>query len=494
MKVILRLFFLILLILAKFACPLILAQPPLGWGLDPYAGISSAVVQPAATSAIPYDWDVNLFSFSLTASTDYLFIQDASFREIGRALLANDAPSFSQNDFLFRIGSTDYRYGYTSSTAKPHFGRVGLDIMGPSGSIMLGEFSRIGAFTRFRTAFSSQTIDADLNFFNYDERQEGTTFAMDEFFAGVALWSEIGLNFSHAMYVGDEGELRLGGNVRYLLGHEGASIYNPEGGQILKTGGDSVIVINADTEITISEALLKNSFVPQVAGGGIGFDLGAQYAWGQSPAGGYRYVLGFSVLDIGSIPFKRGGQQHRFTNAGEVLLDAEDYPFDGDDGFETVLAQLSRAAYDGDSNNSLQANSFKLGLPTAISAQFTFKPFAPVQVSVAYRGDVPFASRRLTQGQQLTFAAHYSKYWYGAGLTASLYDWNSANFGFQIRGGPFYFGTDRIRGTFTSASELNSGGFYFGVRFHDFKRGQRSKTNRTSLSKNGSKSVKCYEF
>ncbi|MEM9525292.1 MAG: hypothetical protein AAGA31_01730 [Bacteroidota bacterium] len=494
MKVILRLFFIILLILAKFACFSLHCQPQLGWGLDPHAGISGALVQPAATSATPYKWDINLFSFNLSARSDYLFIQNASVRELGLAVLTNGAPSFNRSGLLFRIGTTDYTYAYANSTGRPHVAQLGIDILGPSGSIQLGEFSRIGAFTRIRTALGSRSIDEDLNFFTYEELVEGTTFALDEFYAGVALWSELGLNFSHAMYVGDEGELRIGGNFRYLLGHEGGSFYNPDGAQLRKIGGDSIIVINADTEIAVSEGLLSNSFSSGVTGGGIGLDLGLQYAWGYSAAGGYRYVIGLSVLDIGAVPFRQGAQQHRFTNGGEVLLDAEDYPFVGDDGFGVALNQLSRDTYDGDSNNSLRASEFEVGLPTAISAQFAFKPFTPLQISLAYRGDFPLASRRLTQGEQLTVAAHYSKHWYGAGFTASLYDWNTHNFGFQLRGGPFYFGTDLIRGTITTLPELNSGGFYFGIRLHEFKRKGQANNTRTSLPKNGSKPVKCYKF
>lgn len=493
MNIILRLSFLLPLLLTKFAGPAALGQSQLGWSLDPHAGISSIVLQPAATANIPYQWDANLLSVDMMANSDYVFVSNTSALALARALRANGTSSFNRDNLLFRIGSTDYAYDYTTDTNRPHRGWISLDVMGPAASIQLGEFSRVGAFTRVRGVGSTRSIDPDLNFYRFGTRENETAFPIDEFFAGMALWSEVGINFSHAIFVGSGGEIRFGGNFRYLMGHEGSSFYNPSGGQIRKLSGDSIAIINADTEIAVSQGFLDNSFGTSITGTGFGTDLGVQYAWGYDGRG-YRYTLGVSLLDVGSIHFKEGAQQHRYTNPGEVLLSSTDYPFVGDNGFASALGQLSRDAYDGDSSNSLRSTSFSLGLPTAISVQFSVRPISAVQVSMAYRGNLPLV-RRLKSEQQLALVAHYSKFWYGAGFTASVYDWNSFNFGFQLRGGPFYLGTDRIRGTLRQVDELYGGSFYFGIRLHQLSKRRRTKTSNNSLlTKKSSKAIKCYKF
>jgi len=41
------------------------AQQGTGWLTDPHAGISGAFLQPAATSATPYNWDFTLGAFGV---------------------------------------------------------------------------------------------------------------------------------------------------------------------------------------------------------------------------------------------------------------------------------------------------------------------------------------------------------------------------------------------------------------------------------------------
>ncbi|MEL7160290.1 MAG: hypothetical protein AAFN92_05995, partial [Bacteroidota bacterium] len=123
-----------------------------------------------------------------------------------------------------------------------------------------------------------------------------------------------------------------------------------------------------------------------------------------------------------------------------------------------------------------------------------FRPDPDVQLALAYRGDVPWGKKRLTRGQDLVATAHYSRRWYGGGLSTSVVDWRYVNVGLQLRAGPVFFGTDQLFGTVLPTAQLRGAHFYFGLRVHNWKppgtRSGRSPRSRGS----GSKRVRCYEF
>jgi hypothetical protein len=359
----------------------------------------------------------------------------------------------------------------------------------------LGQFTRLGVFTRGRSLASTRRLDLDLNYYPYNEVPNGVDIPVDEAFAAAAVWGEVGLHFSRAFLTGNDGELRLGVSPRYLIPIEGASGYSAGGGAIRQVGQDSIVVINPTTELGLSGAFTGNGTSGEVSGFGFAVDLGVQYAWGETDGSGSRYTVGLSLLDVGGLNFNRGAQRHRFANAGEVPLVGNDYQFSNVDSVNFVLSLLSQEV--NGTANSQVADEFTVGLPTAMSVQFSYRPLEALQFSTSYRGDVPFGIRRLSRGAELTTAVHYSHWWFGAGLTAGLYDWRELNVGFQARLGPVYLGTDRLFGSLLKTQELDGGSFYLGLRIHDFAQGRKSKSGgRSRRGRRGSSGqrVKCYEF
>lgn len=462
-------------------------QQGLGWLTDPHAGISGAFLQPAATSTTPYNWDLTLGAFGAGVRNNFVFLESAAGLPFLRQLASGQEGVFSETEFSFTVG--DQRYEYDFPTGEQSiYASLGAEVTGPSFSVQIGEYTRVGAFTRIRGLASTRSLDADLNYFPYDASPFGADIPINEAYAAAAVWGEVGLNLSRAFEVGNDGELRLGINPKYLVGIEGASANSRSIGAIRKLDGDSVIVNNLNGEIAFTNAFRQaDGGNTTTAGSGFAVDLGVQYAWGATSGSGYRYTLGVSLLDVGGITFSRGAQIHRYTNTGDILLDAEDYDFE-ENFTDEAVRQLSRDVFDG-AETSLERNEFMIDLPATLSAQFSFKPSDEVQFSAVYRGDVRVHQEQLSQGSQLLAAAHYSKWWYGAGITAGVHDWDNFNLGLQLRLGPVYFGTDELLGTFLTRKELSGGSFYFGLRVHDFGGGKRSRKG-----KRGGGDVKCYEF
>lgn len=468
------------------------AQQQNGWLLDPHAGLNAAFLQPAATAAIPYDWDLQLGALAAGVSNNYSFLRNASGLRLLRDARSGGEADFSETDFSFLLGNRLYQYDFPQ-TGKRIFGRVATEVTGPSFSLQLGPLTRIGVFTRLRGMATIRRLDQDLNYYPYDAFLNGVDIPIDEAFAAGALWGEAGLHLSRAFPVGNDAEIRLGVSPRLLLPVEGIAGYNAPGGSLQQVPGDSIIVQNGRVELSFTDGLRDSDAGGGRAGTGFAADLGFQYAWGDNGSSGYRFTAGISLLDLGVLTFNNRAEAYRFANSGEVLLAGSDYVFSTPDSIDASLAQLSLAT--NGTSSALVGNSFSVGLPTTISAQFSFRPLPEVQLAASYRGDAPVGLRRLSYGQELVTAIHYSHWWYGAGLTAGLYDWREFNVGLQLRLGPVYLGTDRLLGTVLRKTELSGGSFYAGLRITDFSRGNSGKAGggRKRGGRNGQR-VKCYDF
>jgi hypothetical protein len=460
------------------------AQQGLGWLTDPHAGISGAFLQPAATSATPYNWDFTLGAVGFGLRNNFVFLENTAGIPFLRQAASAQESIFSETEFSFTLD--DQRYAYDFPTGdRPIYASLSAEVTGPSFSVQIGEFTRVGVFTRIRSMASTRGLDADLNFYPYDAAPFGADIPVNEAYAAAAAWGEVGLNLSRAFAVGYDGELRIGISPKYLIGIEGASANSRSVGAIRKLDGDSTIVNNLNGEIAFTNAFRQAEAGNTTTGTGFVVDLGVQYAWGETSEAGHRYTLGLSLLDVGGISFNQGAQVHRFTNTGDILLDADDYEFE-DNFTDQAIRQLSQDVFDG-AESSLVRNEFMIDLPATLSAQFSFRPAEEVQLSAVYRGDIRLHQEQLSRGSQFVAAAHFSKWWYGAGLTAGVQDWDKFNLGFQLRLGPLYFGTDELIGTVLQRAQLSGGSFYAGLRLHDFGGSKRGRSRK-------GKGVKCYEF
>lgn len=469
------------------------AQQQTGWRLDPHAGLSAAFLQPAATAAIPYDWDLTLGALGAAVSNNYSFLRNASGLGLLRDARTGSQADFNDTERSFLLGNSRYQYDFPQ-TGKPVSARMAVEITGPSFSVQVGRFTRVGAFTRLRGAASVNKLDQDLNFYPFDAFPNGVDIPIDEAFSAGALWGEAGLHVSRAFLVGNDAEIRFGLSPRLLLPVEGISGYSAPGGSLQQLPGDSIIVQNARVDLNFTDGLRDATATGGRSGTGFALDLGVQYAWGESDATGYRFTAGISVLDLGSLSFSQRSQTYRFANTGQVLLEVSDYSLSTPDSIDLALTRLSL-----ETNNTASArngNTFSVGMPTTISAQFGFRPVRGVKLSASYRGDAPVGQRRLHYGQELVTAIHFSRWWYGGGLTAGFYDWREFNVGIQLRLGPVYFGTDRLLGTVLRKAELYGGSFYAGLRITDFTRGNNGKSGsgRKRSGQRGGQQVKCYEF
>lgn len=470
------------------------AQRQAGWALDPHAGISGAFLQPAATTTTPYDWDLTLGSLSAGVSNNFTFLRRASGWQLLTGGGSTNNIAIDDGDLTLAIGEATYDYDFPAE-AQPIFAHLDVAIDGPAFSVQAGEYTRLGAFTRLRATASTRQLDADFNYYPYNERPNGVDLPVEgQPRAGAAAWAEAGIHLARAFPTGNDGEFRLGFSPRYLLPLEGVYATNAAGSSLRQFSGDSLIVNNGQTTLGISAGLRGEGGTGQVAGSGFAADLGVQYAWGETSTTGYRYTLGLSLLDLGTLNFSQGGREYFFANQGAVLLLDEDYSFSGIDSVDIVLSRLSQDVNGTD--DAQISDAFTMALPTTISVQFLYRPLADLQLGLVYRGNLPGTEQPLSQGEYLVATAHFSRWWYGGGLTIGYHDWRQFNVGFQVRLGPLFLGTDQLIGSVLPTRELDSGSFFIGLRLHDFAPGRKQGASRSgrSRAKTGSRNLGCYKF
>jgi hypothetical protein len=468
------------------------AQFQLSNRLDLYAGINGSFLQPAATVATPYNWDLNLVNVGVGFSNDYAFLANASAFGLLRDARRDPVARVDQDNQNWLLGDRAYTYGFITDR-NSHFGSVEVDLLGPAFSIQLGEWTRLGAFARLRFSANARGVDPNFSYFPYDQREDGTSFNLAESFVATAVWSEYGFHLSHAFPVGDDAELRLGGNIRYILPIDGGYLFNPGGTEFGKINVDSISLTGGITEIAFSNGIRGTENAGSSSGSGIGVDFGAQYAWEPLKSGGYRYTVGLSVIDAGGMTFDQVAERHRFATEETVFIGSEDYRFvDSQDDVDEVIGILNEQFY-GRRGVSLESNSFQMGLPTKLSAQFSYQPIDEIRLAAAYVGGVNLSDRQLKSGQQLALAAHFSRWWYGAGLTIAYHDWSQLNVGMQVRLGPLTFGTDRFFGTLAKARRFQAADFYLGLKLHAFGTRKENRNDKFRSSRGG-KPVRCYQF
>lgn len=482
---------LLLYVLGFCLLPSLEAQTQPGWALDPHAGINATFLQPAATAAIPYNWDFHLGGLAANVSNNSLFIRNASLPGLARDLLGTEGIELDDTNLAFRINGKTYSYDFTTHD-KPVFLHATAEVLGPAFSVQLGEFTRLGAFSRLRAVASTRRADPVFNYYNFTNTSASAPVQIDAFYAAAVAWAEVGGHLSRAFYTGSDGELRFGLNLKFLLPIEGTAIYNPDGSSAVQEGAMSRTIINGKTDIQLTNGATGGG----AAGQGVGADLGVQYAWGSTRGvSGYRYTLGVSVLDVGGITFNQRSRAYNFSSSDRVRLEGPLYDsLYADGGSDAALAQLSRDFYDGNATAARKGGTFNVGLPTMVSAQFSVKPLQDILITAAYTGDLPLRARQLSRGQQLVVSGHFSRWWYGASLSAGVYDWRGFNIGGQLRAGPVYMGSGRLFGSLLGAGELAAADFYIGLRLHDFggRGGSKGKSYKGKGKKG--KAVKCYDF
>jgi hypothetical protein len=438
---------------------------------------------------MPHQWEVNLFSAEIFTENNYAYFRNTSLQH----LLRNTERVVAVTDI------TPERPAPADAIVQDFFDRnrrmrgvLHTRTTGPGFAFRFGEKNVLGLTTAVRADLTSYRIPAVLRYPLVSELKRGETLDINAFSVETMSWGEIGLHYSR--YETEQG-FAWGISPKLVMGFVGGFMQSESAFQYTPSGGDTAIVGNPTWTYGLSGAILDENWEKgsRIGGWGFGSDIGVTKVVADDD-GGYIWRAGASLLDIGFVRFSRGSEQHRIAFADIRNVDGAEIKADDARGY---LRELSAATL-GDSLASLQANSFFMGLPTALSLQADARLTRGVYVGGIWTQRVPIFRHSIKRPTTLAVVPRWEHRWASVSLPVVLNDWQSLRVGLAARLGWLYLGTDNL-GSFTQKEKLSGTDAYIGLKINGFSLrfggdGSGLRKDRGRSPKQNRRKIKCYEF
>jgi hypothetical protein len=269
---------------------------------SPYAGALSILNNPASSVNNLHKWDLNLFSFQTTVSTNHLLLENFSYRNPGNTTLKVEEgvnSYFGHQSTDFNLMHFQYQIDRKSAFTVGFRGR------------MYDHYKSTSPF-----AFSD-TLTSTYSFFNINR----TTPSMGGFVTHAG-FLEMNLNYAQELYSSPYSRLTGGINVQISKAISGAytKVKNVTTQEVINGTDTNYVFIDGISEYAYSDnydlnytggadfakAFVKNSKT------GLGLSLGLEYTTYRDPVEegsmynplNYDWKFGFSIMDLGANKYK----------------------------------------------------------------------------------------------------------------------------------------------------------------------------------------------
>lgn len=430
-----------------------------------YSGVNGVFSNPANIADSRYRFDINLFSMSLSA--------------------ANDKASFTIKNISSDFKGDSIRNKVFGKDAGPASGMFQLDFHGPSLMFNVGKNS-FAVTTRARAMANIVDMDGKLfnklsQGFSYDASLPYTISSSQNMRLAINAWSEYGVSYGRVITQKGPHFLKGGITLKYLAGAGNGYInidqFNGTIDQDLIF--QDVYLTNTTGRIAtgfggVSLDKFKTSDLMKMKGRGIGTDIGFIYEF--RPGGSmleskpYKFKFGASVLDLGSIKYKKDMQRsgaYKIDVTGGERLSLTELNKLSSDNYNDFFK--SRPQYFTPDSTNLQT-SYNVSLPT------TFQWFADYHVVNGFymnMGGQFSMSNNKTKGYNnrtysgLTLTPRYELKKIGFYLPINYNQLTKLNAGAAVRVGPLFVGSGSIVSALLGKSKQAD--VFFGFRVGGLK-------------------------
>ena len=465
-----------------------------GISFSNYSGISGSMTNPAFLTGSKVYFDVNILGGDIFFNNTFGYIPKDS-TNIWKLLRGGSLPTgfgaYGYNSF-YKIYPNRKTYNFTAIST----------IMGPS-IMVQNKKSAFGTGIRIKNFETSFHFPGNfLKNIYYDKSDSLNKDELSKNFGFSSLtWYELHFDYAYDFYERYGNKWTIGIEAKILFGIEGfySSVNR------LKYHWINKNQINIDTLSTSLGIALpinynnanKINLKPLSKGHGLGFNIGILYTKNENPIkqkGGkalcaqpyenYKYRIGFSILDIGSIKFNKTAQLHQINTSNKIIDINNIYgDFSTVNSTMKVISQLLL----GDSTASLKDTTFTMSLPTAVSFQYDYHYRKNIFISGFWIHPLRFQNKSLRRPSQLAIIPRYDTRLLGISIPVSLYDYHQMRLGLAIRIYTLTIGTDKL-GTLLGTSNLSGMDFYFNLKFNflkgtclTWKKGACSKNKKRAL-------------
>ena len=456
------------------------AQEMQGYVHSNYAGITGSYINPTSILTSKLYLDINVLGLQVNAENNYIYLasKDYKFKHFVDAQFPThtDAVMLNQREYYDRYNS-DLKNAYSQ-----------IRIMGPSAMFSIGH-EAFGLSTSYRVLTSGNNLPYDLAKFaveglKYFPQHNINYINNIDFRAASLALIEIAGSYSRILYRHNREYLAAGVTIKGLFSSGGAFGY-ADNVDYAVPNSDDIVVYNANGKFGTSLpvdynnndfTLSKQFFL----GMGIGFDLGFTYqkmmqgysnkaysAYCEVPYSPYLYRIGVSLLDVGSVKFKKNPIWIEMENASGIWENASGKDFDNvNDLFNTISEEFS-----DDPNNPdklIRRSDFSISLPTALSVQFDYRINNKFYVNSTWVQPLVMSEATVVRSSQIAITPRLESDRFGLAIPMVLYNYQYPRIGLSARFRNVVLGTDKLGGFF-GFSDFTGMDFYVMVKIQFYK-------------------------
>ena len=303
-------------------------------------------------------------------------------------------------------------------------------------------------------------------------------------------WAEVGFNYGQVVIDQEEHFLKLGATIKYLKGYS-AAYFQTSNLQFNLKNNDTTQLITGNLNYGYSDNLpgliengLDNKFNSNF---GVGLDLGFVYEWrpkykdfkydmdGETNLwmknkNKYKAKVGISLIDLGSMRFKKGGLSRNFSVNNSSPFDLQSFSTasslsDFDQIIDSLINESSAAGNTNWTSEQSPNSTFVMRTPTALSLQLDYQlgKYFYVNVSGVMNVILKKKDTKVIVPNQLSITPSFDWSWFGLFLPISMNEYSGFKTGLASRLGTLSIGVTDFR-TLFSVGKVRGAEFYLGLR------------------------------
>jgi outer membrane protein OmpA-like peptidoglycan-associated protein len=469
----------ILLLSITFTVLLSNAQFFTGLRSSPYGGVTNVGWNPAIADS-RFIADINLIGLGVNVSNNYVGVD----RNVYMKKNYIDTSKNFQDTYLRERINGHNKGGY-----------FGMQVQGPLSFMCSwgkGENKNKNAFAftyNYNMVFNADKIDetfARIAYLGAGSKAEDALNYLGKGLTNANIntrtmsWMDYGLTYSRVVYDKDEHFVKVGGTIKLLQGIAAGYAYVKDLNYKWKNF-DTLSIFQTEAKYAYSQGLVSSKGYPvddvpnqvkdlfsfKYAAPSVGFDLGAEYQW-RPKKDKYKYqmdckdewrfdknrytlAVGFSVIDIGAIRYKKGEYSGNFTaDINEWRVKDAKFP----DGLQSIDDTIrSRFIVSPDNKGT-----FTMILPTRINLFLDYNIAYGFGLNLSGVISPNMAKNRnmVHHNSSITFTPKYDHAWFGLYVPVTYDALNNVSLGTTIRIGPLIVGTSDLLGLFAKKFVYNA--------------------------------------
>jgi len=454
-----------------------IAQEMHGFVNSNYAGITGSLINPTSILNSKLYIDIAPLGLQFNLDNNYIYLASEEYKFSRFFSSTDEFPKHGEDDRVF--------YDDFNANLKSAYSQI--RVLGPSAMISL-ERHAFGLSTAVRTIVSGRTIPYELAKFaveGLDYRPLHDINFIDEhnFRAAGLVFAEIAGSYSTVVYNRNRDHFSAGITLKGLLGTGGGfgfvdniDYYVPNSDTMIFHNINGSMGVSLPVDPLTNDVLLSDKLF---IGNGLGVDIGFTYQkkiLGHSNKGysmpceypyePYRYRIGFSILDFGSIKYKSNLRNIELVNQDAYWADINTSDINNlDQLFKTISYEFA-----GDSTALVTDKAFSIWLPTALSVQADVRINKAVYINATLVQPLIMSKAQVIRPPQLSVTPRWESDYFEVAMPFILYDYKYPRIGLSARFHKIVIGTDKL-GSFFGINDFYGLDFYILIKF-SFLKGQ----------------------